>query len=105
MCKKMHPISGSCPYKIFFIQGNRKLPTILKNRFLNELNIKTGSHAKQRKVAKSLHGSDWQVDEAPFMFKDKTKNGKLEVKIAPWSYILDLPNRITDRLDSLKKYV
>lgn len=75
---------------------------LFMHRFLNSLNIQTGSHMKQRSVAKSLYGDGWQVEEAPFMFKDVNN---FEVNVIPWARVENLSNHVLARLDSLQQYV
>ena len=62
------------------------------------------SQSKQRTQAKNWHGNDWNVELAPFMFSG-AKKGNYDVKSAAWSYIVDLPSHIHERLDSLDRYV
>ena len=54
--------------------------------------------------AKEWHGNDWNVELAPFMFQT-AKKGTYDIKSAAWSYIVDFPNHICKRLDSLDRYV
>ena len=70
---------------------------------MNSFNIKTGSQAKQRDIHKSLHGQNWIVEMAQFIHRKDAAT--FETIETPWVYVVDLKQRIFDRLDTLEKQV
>ena len=74
----------------------------LSNRWLKHFNVKIASQAKQRQQAKEWHGSDWDVEMAPFLINVDNK-GKYEMHARAWSYILDLNLHLEQRLNSLER--
>ena len=69
-------------------------------RWLRALNISPASQEKQRAVAKTWHGEDWDVEPGPFFVETEIK-GDFQIKATPWAYIQDLPSYINNLLDGL----
>ena len=71
-------------------------------RWLKEWGIAVASEKTMRARAKELVGSDLQAEAAPFSFP--LPEGGEEIRPAPFTYILNLPNRVEKLLDENERY-
>lgn len=65
--------------------------------------METASQQKQRVVAKTWCGDDFNVEDTPFFFSIKDKKGQYEIASSPWGYTKDLKAHMFNYLDNLEK--
>ena len=70
-------------------------------RWMGTFNVSMASNHKQRAVSKEWCGSNFCVEEAPFLFNHKDKKGVHVVGSAAWGYICDLPSAVISFVNNL----
>ena len=69
---------------------------------MRSIKVSTASQGKQRRIASEWSGDDFSVENAPFLFEDKTTKGSFDIIEAPWGHVNNLGDFILNLLNNLK---